>query len=70
MSVVCHKCAFYYVTWDPAFPHGCRGMGFKSRRYPITDVRRVMNHKDCLLFNAKKAGHHQQVKKTELNRQA
>jgi len=49
----CHKCTYYYVTWDQSFPNGCRGMGFKSRRYPINEVRRVMDGKDCLFFTRK-----------------
>jgi len=54
MPIDCHKCIHYYVTWDPGFPHGCRSMGFKSRHYPINEVRRIMNGQDCLLFCAKK----------------
>ena len=30
----CVKCAYYMVTWDPARPHGCRAMGFKSKEIP------------------------------------
>jgi hypothetical protein len=29
-------------------------MGFKSRRYPIDEVRDIMMGKDCLLFTEKK----------------
>jgi len=54
MRIDCHKCIFYYVTWNPNFPHGCRGMVFKSRRYPINEVRSIMNGKGCLLFTEKK----------------
>ena len=54
MRIDCHKCIYYYVTWNPNFPHGCRAMGFKSRRYPINEVRNIMNGKDCLLFIDKK----------------
>jgi hypothetical protein len=50
MIIDCHKCIYYYVTWKPDFPHGCRAMGFKGRRYPINEVRNIMNGKDCLLF--------------------
>ena len=50
MRIDCHKCIYYYVTWNPNFPHGCRAMGFKSRRYPINEVRNIMSGKDCLLF--------------------
>jgi hypothetical protein len=28
-------------------------MGFKSRRYPINEVRHIMSGKDCLLFAAR-----------------
>jgi hypothetical protein len=52
MIIDCHKCIYYYVTWNANFPHGCRAMGFKSRRYPINEVRNIMNAKDCLLFTA------------------
>lgn len=45
----CHKCSYYYVTWDKAFPHGCRGMGFKSRQLPSTSVKESSDQ-ECLLF--------------------
>jgi hypothetical protein len=54
MLIDCHKCIYYYVTWDSSFPHGCRGMEFKSRRYPNNEVRRIMMGKDCLFFTKKK----------------
>jgi hypothetical protein len=54
MPIDCHKCTYYYVTWDSSFPHGCRGMGFKSRRYPSGVVRHIMMGKDCLFFTKKK----------------
>ena len=54
MPIDCHKCIHYYVTWDSSFPHGCRGMGFKSRRFPSAVVRHIMMGKDCLLFTKKK----------------
>ncbi|MGD9227127.1 MAG: uracil-DNA glycosylase [Desulfobacterales bacterium] len=54
MPIDCHKCIYYYVTWDSSFPHGCRAMGFKSRRYPSDEVRHFMMGKACLLFTKKK----------------
>ena len=48
----CHKCRHYYVTWNDRFPHGCRAMGFKSRRMPSLDVR-ASSGRECLLFKAK-----------------
>jgi hypothetical protein len=46
----CHKCTHYYVTWDKAMPHGCRAMGFKSRRFPSALVRSCTDGRDCRLF--------------------
>jgi hypothetical protein len=46
----CHRCRHYFVTWDERFPHGCRRMGFKSRRLPGDDVRDAMSGQDCRLF--------------------
>ncbi len=63
MRVVCHNCIHYYVTWDPNFPHGCRGMGFKSQRIPNAEIRKVMNGEDCLLFVAKKKSKDQWIEK-------
>jgi len=62
MPIDCHKCIFYYVTWDSSFPHGCRGMGFKSRRYPSNEVRRIMMGNDCLFFTKKKMNRPNPVK--------
>ncbi|MBW2410826.1 MAG: uracil-DNA glycosylase [Deltaproteobacteria bacterium] len=53
MRIDCHKCRFYFVTWNEQFPHGCRAMGFKSRRYPIDEVRSAMKGAECLLFESK-----------------
>ncbi|MCU0604564.1 MAG: hypothetical protein MUC33_18085 [Desulfobacterales bacterium] len=48
--IVCHPCAHYFVTWDENFPHGCRRMGFKSRRLPSEEVRRATGGAECRLF--------------------
>ncbi|MEJ2155886.1 MAG: uracil-DNA glycosylase [Desulfobacteraceae bacterium] len=37
--VDCRKCRYYFVTWEPSQPHGCRAMGFKSLHFPSTVVR-------------------------------
>jgi hypothetical protein len=50
----CHKCTHYYVTWDEMLPHGCRAMGFKSRRFPSALVRTCSDGKDCRLYTARK----------------
>jgi len=62
MLIDCHKCIYYYVTWNPGFPNGCRGMGFESRRYPINEVRHIMKGKDCLLFTERKRANRDSLK--------
>ncbi|MBN2125298.1 MAG: uracil-DNA glycosylase [Deltaproteobacteria bacterium] len=50
--ITCRRCRHYYVTWDKAFPHGCRAMGFKSRESPAKTVQ-ASSGLDCLLFEGK-----------------
>ncbi len=54
MTTDCHKCRFYYVTWDKRFPHGCRGMGFKSLQLPSIVVRQSDAEKECLMYQEKR----------------
>ncbi len=54
MAIDCHKCRFYYVTWDNRLPHGCRGMGFKSSQLPNMVVRRNSPERECLMYREKK----------------
>ncbi|MDR3204795.1 MAG: uracil-DNA glycosylase [Deltaproteobacteria bacterium] len=37
----CRRCSFYYVTWEPSTPHGCRAIGFKSQYLPNLQVFRT-----------------------------
>ena len=53
MTPNCQKCVHYFVTWQVNFPHGCRAMGFKSRRLPFLDVRHAMQGKNCLAYAPK-----------------
>ena len=50
----CHKCTHYCVTWDEMLPHGCRAMGFKSRRFPSALVRTCSDGKNCRLYTERK----------------
>jgi hypothetical protein len=34
----CKSCIYFFVTYDPNFPYGCRGLGIKSRRHPYHEV--------------------------------
>jgi len=48
----CYKCNYYYVTWDPQRPNGCKAMGFKSKQLPSITVYRSSG-KPCQLFSEK-----------------
>jgi len=48
----CRKCVHYHVTWEPARPHGCRAMGFKSQHLPSLVVIRNSGTV-CLYFRQK-----------------
>ncbi len=37
-NVNCHKCKYYYVTWDANMPNGCKAFGFKTRQIPSVVV--------------------------------
>jgi hypothetical protein len=32
--ISCQECRFYYITWDPKAPYGCRTLHFKSPWLP------------------------------------
>lgn len=49
---VCHDCVHYYITWDKAFPFGCRAMGFKSKNAPHF-LTRQLSGMTCLSFAKK-----------------
>jgi hypothetical protein len=40
------------VTWDEAFPKGCRALGFKSRTMPYQAVLSASGM-ECQMFKAK-----------------
>ena len=40
----CLKCRHFHVTWDPAFPRGCRVFGIKSKRMPSLVVKENTGH--------------------------
>lgn len=51
-KINCFKCRHFYITWDTAFPNGCKAMGFKSKNMPSVDVYRS-SKMPCLRFEAK-----------------
>ncbi len=48
----CLQCRHFFVTWDPAFPRGCRAMHFKGKEMPASFVRRISG-RWCLKFDKK-----------------
>jgi len=38
-KINCCKCVYYYITWDRAFPKGCKLYGFKSLNLPSILVK-------------------------------
>ena len=51
-TIVCRKCRYYYITWDARQPHGCKAMGFKSRR-PPSQIVRQSSGQDCMRYRPK-----------------
>ena len=49
MRINCKRCKYYYVTWDPRAPHGCKMFGFKSLAIPSIEVRKSSG-KSCEAF--------------------
>lgn len=33
-NIKCHGCYFFYVTYKPSRPYGCRAYGFISKKLP------------------------------------
>jgi hypothetical protein len=51
-TVVCVKCRYYSITWEPRQPYGCLAHGFKSRRNPALVVYQSSGLQ-CQLFEPK-----------------
>lgn len=49
---LCRQCKYYYVTWDPQYPHGCRGFDMKSKKHPALIVQESSGQR-CLMFEPK-----------------
>lgn len=51
-QIDCFKCRYFYVTWDPKFPRGCKAYQFKTAMLPSADVLRASGNV-CLRFEQK-----------------
>jgi len=52
-QINCAKCKYFYVTWDPNFPRGCRMFGFKTKTMPSFTVLEAIG-KPCTGYTIKK----------------
>jgi len=50
--IICQKCKYYYVTWQPNKPHACKAYGFKSLQIPSVIVKQSSGI-PCTLFKQK-----------------
>ncbi|MEA3330740.1 MAG: uracil-DNA glycosylase [Campylobacterota bacterium] len=48
----CRICEYYFVTWKPKQPHGCKAYGFKSFQIPSLVVFQTTGS-ECSLFKKK-----------------
>jgi hypothetical protein len=48
----CLRCAYFRVTWDPAFPRACDMFGFKGMGLPSGEVFRATGQ-SCPAFRLK-----------------
>lgn len=51
----CVGCIYYYVTWDPRSPKGCKFFGFKSAQMPCIVVKKSSGQ-DCNMYEKKGSG--------------
>lgn len=51
-KIDCFHCKYFYITWDPHFPNGCKVFGFKTRMQPAALVRESTGT-DCITFEPK-----------------
>lgn len=50
--IICQKCSYYFVTWEPSRPHGCKAYGFKSKNIPSQVVKNSSGN-ECSFYNQK-----------------
>lgn len=52
--ISCQKCKSFYVTWDRAFPYGCKLMGFKGKVMPYLMVFQASG-KPCMGYEERES---------------
>ncbi|XUX07444.1 uracil-DNA glycosylase [Sporosarcina sp. UB5] len=53
MAVNCFRCQYFFVTWDPKSPRGCKAYSFKTRELPSVVVHRSSGM-ECMKYVPKK----------------
>lgn len=48
----CYGCQFFYITYQPSFPYGCKAMSFKSKILPSVTVYKNSGM-ECQMYQKK-----------------
>ncbi len=48
----CMKCKYFFITWEPGAPKGCKAFGFKTKMLPSSMVLHSSG-KPCMHFEPK-----------------
>ncbi|RLQ93451.1 uracil-DNA glycosylase [Falsibacillus albus] len=51
-KVNCFQCRYFFVTWDPKTPRGCKAYGFKTAQLPSRVVEQSSGQA-CLKYEKK-----------------
>ena len=38
---ICHNCKFFYITYKPNFPYGCKAFAVMSKKVPYLEVKNI-----------------------------
>ena len=49
---ICHNCKFFYITYKPNFPYGCKAFAVMSKKIPYLEVKNISGI-NCALFSNK-----------------
>ncbi|AXI01061.1 uracil-DNA glycosylase [Sporosarcina sp. PTS2304] len=53
MAVNCFECIYFFTTWEPQNPRGCKAYGFKTKMLPSVVVKQSSGM-ECMKFEPKK----------------
>ena len=49
---LCKNCQYFYITYEPKHPYGCKRFGMKSQQMPSLVVKKTSGH-SCLMYSPK-----------------